>query len=113
PEGAVPGAGLGKGLPAPAREPGSAAPPLIVSAGGDGTVSCVASNLQGTKTALGVLPMGTLNHFARDVGIPAELDAAIEIIAPGHTIAVDVGAVNEIHFINNASLGLYPDIVRD
>jgi len=88
-------------------------PPLIVAAGGDGTVSCIASSVQGTKTTLGVLPMGTLNHFARDLGIPGDLDGAIEAIAAGRAIDVDVGVVNGRHFINNASLGLYPDIVRD
>ncbi|HEX4780447.1 MAG TPA: diacylglycerol kinase family protein [Usitatibacter sp.] len=106
-------AATGDDLSRIARELVREAPPLIVAAGGDGTVSCIASNLQGTKTALGVLPMGTLNHFARDVGIPGDLDAAIEVIASGRAIDVDVGVVNEVHFINNASLGLYPDIVRD
>jgi YegS/Rv2252/BmrU family lipid kinase len=96
-----------------ARELAREAPPLIVAAGGDGTVSCIASSLQGTKTALGVLPLGTLNHFARDLGVPADLDAAIDVLASGHVIDVDVGVVNGQHFINNASLGLYPDIVLD
>jgi len=106
-------AAAGSDLPRIARELVREAPPLIVAAGGDGTVSCIASNLQGTKTALGVLPMGTLNHFARDLGVPGDLDAAIDLIAAGRTIDVDMGVVNGVHFINNASLGLYPDIVRD
>ena len=87
-------------------------PPLVVAAGGDGTVSCVASRVQGTQTTLGVLPLGTLNHFARDLGI-ADVDAAIDAIVAGRTMEVDIGAVNGVYFINNASLGLYPDIVRD
>jgi diacylglycerol kinase family enzyme len=61
----------------------------------------------------GVLPMGTLNHFAKDLGIPLELDAAIANLASGVPVRVDVGEVNGRIFLNNSSLGLYPDIVRD
>jgi YegS/Rv2252/BmrU family lipid kinase len=88
-------------------------PEVIVAAGGDGTVSAVASCLHGTSTVLAVLPMGTLNHFARDLGIPGELEAAIDAIARGTHAGIDIGLVNDRPFINNASLGLYPDIVRD
>ena len=88
-------------------------PPLIVAAGGDGTVSAVASMLRETPIALGILPAGTLNHFARDLGIPGELFRAVEVLATGSPVPVDVGEVNGRPFINNASLGLYPDIVRD
>ena len=86
---------------------------IVVAAGGDGTVSAVASKLASTGAALGVLPMGTLNHFAKDLGIPLELDAAIATIAQGRVMAVDIGEVNGHLFINNSSIGLYPDIVRD
>jgi len=96
-----------------ARELMREASPLLVAAGGDGTVSCVASHVQGTETVLGVLPLGTLNHFARDLGLATDLDDAIAAIAANRTARVDVGEVNGLHFINNASLGLYPDIVRD
>ncbi len=85
---------------------------LVVAGGGDGTINAVASVLAGTDTALGVLPMGTLNHFAKDLGIPQVLDEAIANIAAGTRIRVDVGAVNDRIFLNNSSLGLYPDIVR-
>jgi diacylglycerol kinase family enzyme len=85
----------------------------VVAGGGDGTVSAVASRLAGTDVALGVLPLGTLNHFAKDLRIPLELDAAIKNIADGRERAVDVGEVNGRLFINNSSLGLYPDIVLD
>jgi diacylglycerol kinase family enzyme len=57
--------------------------------------------------------MGTLNHFAKDLGIPLELDSAIDVIAHGRELAVDMGEVNGRLFINNSSLGLYPDIVLD
>ncbi|MEP6790120.1 MAG: diacylglycerol kinase family protein [Ramlibacter sp.] len=84
----------------------------VVAGGGDGTVSAVAAALVGGKVALGVLPMGTLNHFAKDLGIPLERDAAVANIATGRLQAVDAGDVNGRTFINNSSLGLYPDIVQ-
>jgi diacylglycerol kinase family enzyme len=85
----------------------------IVAGGGDGTVSAVASVLAGTGVALGVLPLGTLNHFAKDLRIPLELDEAIVVIAHGRMTEVDMGEVNGRLFINNSSLGLYPNIVLD
>ena len=103
----------GSGLDAHARAALGEHPRILVVAGGDGTVSAVASLLSGTQTALGILPMGTLNHFARDLGVPLELEPAVEAIANGEPVAVDVGEVNGRAFINNASLGIYPDIVRD
>jgi diacylglycerol kinase family enzyme len=84
---------------------------VVVAGGGDGTVSTVASVLAGTGIPLGVLPFGTLNHFARDLRIPLEMEAAVGTIAAGHSVAVDVGEVNGRYFINNASLGLYPRLV--
>lgn len=86
---------------------------LIVAGGGDGTQSAVASVLAGTQAVHGVLALGTLNHFARDLNIPVDLDAAIRNIAQGTVTRVDVGQVNDRIFINNSGLGLYPDLVRD
>ena len=85
--------------------------PVIVGGGGDGTVNAVAGAVKGTGSALGVLPLGTLNHFAKDLGIPLDLDKAALIIAANHQVAIDVGEVNGRLFINNSSLGLYPDLV--
>lgn len=85
----------------------------VVAGGGDGTVNAVASVLAGSAARFGVLPMGTLNHFAKDMGIPLTLDEAVATIARGQAKAVDVGEVNERVFLNNSSLGLYPDMVRD
>lgn len=84
----------------------------VVAAGGDGTVSAVASLLVGTDRVLGVLPLGTWNHFARDLGIPPDLEGAARIIREGAPRAVDVGEVNGRIFLNNSSIGLYPAIVR-
>ena len=91
----------------------AARPDVVVAGGGDGTVSSVAAALVDTGIALGVLPLGTLNHFAKDLGMPLELEAAVRAIVEGECVAVDVGEVNGRVFINNSSLGLYPDIVRD
>ena len=86
---------------------------VVVAGGGDGTVSAVAAGLVDTGVTLGVLPMGTLNHFAKDLGIPLEQEPAVAVIAGGRTVSVDVGDVNGRIFINNSGLGLYPNIVRD
>ncbi len=88
-------------------------PPLIVAGGGDGTVSTVAAALVDTGITFGVLPLGTLNHFAKDLGIPLELADAVAVLAHGEAGRVDVGEVNGRIFVNNSGLGLYPDIVRD
>ena len=85
---------------------------IIVAAGGDGTVSTVAAIVARTYGTLGVLPMGTLNHFAKDLRVPLELDAAVACILAGNTIEVDLAEVNGHVFINNSSIGLYPKIVR-
>ncbi len=84
----------------------------LVAGGGDGTLNAVATAAVGTEVAFGVLPLGTLNHFARDVGIPSDLEAASKIIQQRHTRCLDVGQVNGHIFLNNSSLGLYPSIVR-
>lgn len=84
---------------------------LLVAAGGDGTVSAVAAAAARTGRALGVIPCGTLNHFARDMGIPTDLRQAVEVLARGRTRAIDVGDVNGHLFINNASVGAYPRMV--
>lgn len=86
---------------------------VVVAAGGDGTVNTIASSLVGTAKILGVLPTGTLNHFAKDLRLPLDLPDAIETIAKGNTAVVDVGEVNGHVFVNNSSLGLYPHIVEE
>ncbi len=88
-------------------------PDVIVAGGGDGTVSAVAAALVDRDIALGVLPLGTLNHFAKDFGLPLEVEAAVAHVVGGEPVRVDVGEVNGRVFVNNSSLGLYPDIVRD
>ena len=86
---------------------------VIVAAGGDGTVNSVAAAVIDSDKVLGVLPLGTLNHFAKDLGIPLDLQAAARTIIAGHSTEVDVAEVNNRIFLNNSSLGLYPIIVRE
>ena len=102
----------GDALEAAVRAGIAARPDAVVAGGGDGTVSAVASALAGGDIALGVLPLGTLNHFAHDLGIPDDLPAAVAVLAGGQEKQVDVGEVNGRVFINNSSIGLYADIVR-
>jgi diacylglycerol kinase family enzyme len=84
----------------------------LVAAGGDGTISTAAAADAGTDNPLGVLPLGTLNHFAKDAGIPLDLEAAVKVIAGGRTRQVDVAEVNGRVFINNSAVGLYPELVK-
>ena len=84
---------------------------VVVAAGGDGTVNSVASALIETEISLGVIPLGTLNHFAKDTHIPLDLAKAVQTVAAGHVTRVDVGDVNGRVFLNNSSIGIYPDIV--
>lgn len=86
---------------------------IIVAAGGDGTVNSVAAEVKKTNKVLGVLPLGTMNHFAKDLHIPLDLQGAVETIAAGQVAKIDIGEVNGHIFLNNSSLGLYPSIVRE
>jgi diacylglycerol kinase family enzyme len=84
---------------------------IIVAGGGDGTVNAVANELMGSSITLGVLPFGTLNHFAKDLHIPLDLEGAARNLTTGRAVPVDVGEVNGRIFVNNSSLGIYPRIV--
>lgn len=81
---------------------------VLVVGGGDGTIRATAEALEGLDTPLGVLPMGTFNHFARGLGIPTDLDATI---ATGEARVVSAGRIGGRLFLNNAALGLAPDVV--
>ena len=85
---------------------------VIVAGGGDGTANTVANAIVTHDITLGVLPLGTLNHFARDLGVPADLRQAVEHIVAGYSIQIDAGEVNGRIFLNNSSVGLYPRIVQ-
>ena len=85
----------------------------VAVGGGDGSINAVASVLAGTEVPLGILPLGTLNHFAKDLGLPLDLDGAVAVIAAGETRRVDAADVNGHVFVNNSSIGLYPRMVLD
>jgi diacylglycerol kinase family enzyme len=85
----------------------------VVIGGGDGSVRTVAGLLAETGIPLGVLPLGTLNHFAKDLHIPLEIEAAVEAIAGGRMRLVDLGEVNGEIFVNNSSIGIYPYMIID
>jgi diacylglycerol kinase family enzyme len=85
----------------------------VAAGGGDGTVNAVASAVVGTDTALGVIPIGTLNHFAKDAGIPPKLEDAIRNFFTGRVVKVDVGEVNGRVFVNNSGVGPYTHLVRE
>lgn len=84
---------------------------IVVAGGGDGTINAVAAEVVGTGRTLGVLPLGTLNHFAKDLGIPLDLEGAVRTVVQGRVEKVDVGEVNGRVFVNNSGLGIYPQVV--
>jgi diacylglycerol kinase family enzyme len=98
-----------------ARQLASRSFDAVIAAGGDGTVSAVAAGLTGTAMPLAVIPLGTLNHFAKDLAMPLGIEDAVRAIHGGANEPIDVGEVNGRVFINNSSIGLYPEavIVRD
>lgn len=85
----------------------------VVVGGGDGTVASAANLLMGTGKALGILPLGTLNLYAKDLATPLDLAEASRAVAGGSVRAMDVGEVNGRVFLNHSVLGLYPRIVQD
>lgn len=98
-----PEAALPERLRAAAGTPGIDA---VVVAGGDGTIACAAQVLVGGDTPLGMVPLGTMNLLAKDLGIPVDLDAAVAALRTGEARAIDVGEVNGHVFLINSVLGL-------
>jgi diacylglycerol kinase family enzyme len=84
----------------------------IAAVGGDGTISAAAAAVAHTNVELVVIPAGTFNHFARDNGIPLDLDAACANAVSGRVVSVDVGWVNGRLFLNTSSVGAYANFVR-
>ncbi len=86
---------------------------VIVAGGGDGTINAVAAQVFANNKTLGILPFGTLNHLAKDLQLPLDVEGAVKAIIEGEVVNIDVGEVNDRIFLNNSSLGLYPNIVRE
>ncbi|MFG3712953.1 diacylglycerol/lipid kinase family protein [Micromonospora sp. NPDC047730] len=86
-------------------------PDLLVAGGGDGTIGTAARLLAHRDIALGLLPLGTTNNFARTVGIPLDLDAAVAVLTDGKVIDVDLGLVGNMRFTNHIGIGLSADVM--
>ena len=86
---------------------------VVVVGGGDGTVATAAGMLMGTGKALGVLPLGTLNLYAKDLKVPLTLPEAVSQLAAGGVRPLDAGTVNDTVFLNHTILGIYPVMVQD
>lgn len=115
PTGVVPDIRCAQGgaIEAVARQALGESPQVVVAAGGDGTVGAVARALAGTSIPMAVLPHGTLNHFARDAGIPLDPVQAAAVAVSGVAERVDVAEVNGHVFVNNSSIGVYPRAVGE
>lgn len=86
---------------------------VIAVCGGDGTVNAVASACRKLRKPLGILPAGTFNYVARNLGLPADISEAAEVIASGEPEPVTVGEINGRLFLNNAGFGLYSHIIEE
>jgi diacylglycerol kinase family enzyme len=84
----------------------------VIVAGGDGSLATAAGVLAGTEVSLGILPAGTLNHLAKDVGLPTDLVEAARIAVSGRVRLIDVGRAGERIFVNTSSIGAYVVFVR-
>ena len=99
----------GMDVEALAREAVRQGADAVVAGGGDGTQRAVAAALANSDAAMGIVPVGTWNHFARDLDIPLDVGAATETLLTGRLAQVDLGEVNGRVFINNSIIGLYPN----
>jgi YegS/Rv2252/BmrU family lipid kinase len=86
-------------------------PDLLVAGGGDGTISAAARLLAHRDVALGLLPLGTTNNFARTVGVPLSLDEAVATLVDGKVIDVDLGLAGDLPFTNHVGVGLSADVM--
>ena len=85
----------------------------VVAVGGDGTINVVARAAHARGCAMGLVPQGTFNYFARTHGLPEDAAEATRVLLHGAPVPVQVGVVNERLFLVNASLGLYPEMLKD
>ena len=95
-----------------AREAAETGVRIVVAAGGDGTINGVVNGLAGSDTALGILPVGTMNVFAAEMGLPNDLEEAWEIIEAGYTRSIDLAQANEHFFVQLAGIGFDAQVVE-
>ena len=86
---------------------------VVIAGGGDGTLNTVAGIVASGDKAFGVLPLGTHNHFAKDLGVPLELDEAVAALARGRVTEMPVAEVNGRLFLNFSAIGLHPEVIRE
>jgi len=86
--------------------------PMVIVGGGDGSLSSFIDHFVGTAVVFAFLPLGTANSFARTIGVPLDLDGAIDVIANGKASRIDVGCINGDYFLNAAAIGLAPQIAK-
>ena len=86
--------------------------PMVIVGGGDGSLSETVDHFLGTDTVFALLPLGTANSFARTLGIPLDLEGAIDVIARGEARRIDLAAIDGDYFLNNAALGLAPIVAE-
>lgn len=86
--------------------------PMVIVGGGDGSLSSMVDHFIGTDVVFAFLPLGTANSFARTVGMPLDLDGAIDVIATGEPRKIDLGCINGDYFLNAAAMGLAPKVAE-
>ena len=86
--------------------------PMVIVGGGDGSLSSSIDHFVGKEVIFAFLPLGTANSFARTMGVPLELDGAVEVIAKGEPRSIDVGCINGDYFLNAAAMGLAPKVAE-
>lgn len=111
-EGAAVCAALERSGVACSRDPADAGAEVVVAAGGDGTVIAAIPLAIRRGLPLAIVPLGTFNDLARTLGVPLGVDAACAAVAGGKTRSIDVGRVNGVHFVNEASIGVSARIAR-
>ncbi|GGL55068.1 diacylglycerol/lipid kinase family protein [Wenxinia marina] len=103
----------GDDIGAKAREAAKSGAAIVAAAGGDGTIMGVAQGLAGSSAALGVLPLGTFNFFARGLGLPEDAEEAARVLSQGRRMPMSLAAVDGQLFLNNVSMGIYPAILQE
>ena len=87
--------------------------PMVIVGGGDGSLSTNVELFMGSNTVFGIVPLGTANSFAGTLGIPKDIDSAIDVIAKGERKRIDLGCIDGHYFVNSAAIGLSPMIAED
>ena len=95
-----------------AREAVESGITVVVAIGGDGTINEIIQELAGSETALGVLPGGTVNVWAREVGIPLEITAARAVLVNGQTRRIDLGRINDRYFMLMVGIGMDGEVIH-